>query len=71
MFSERFLQLRRERDLTQKQLAKELHFSENSIQNYERKRRRPTSDALIRIADFFNVSTDYLLGRTDNPNVYR
>ena len=67
MFSERFLKLRKERDLTQKQLASELHFSENAIQNYERKRSNPTYDALIHIADFFNVSLDYLVGRTDNP----
>jgi transcriptional regulator with XRE-family HTH domain len=71
MFSERFLQLRKERDLTQKQLANELHFSENAIQNYERKRRSPTYDALIHIADFFNVSIDYLVGRTDNPSISR
>ena len=70
MFAERFLQLRRDKDLTQKQLADGLHFSENAIQNYERNRRSPTFEALIKIADFFNVSLDYLVGRSDNPQRY-
>lgn len=71
MFAERFLQLRKDKDLTQRQLADELHFSENAVQNYERNRRSPTFDALIQIADYFNVSMDYLAGRTDNPAVLR
>lgn len=71
VFAERFLQLRKEKALTQKQLADELHFSENAVQNYERNRRNPTFDALIQIADFFNVSLDYLVGRTDNPAINR
>ncbi|MBR1807569.1 MAG: helix-turn-helix transcriptional regulator, partial [Selenomonadaceae bacterium] len=38
---------------------------------YESARRKPNFDAIIALADFFNVSTDYLLGRTDNPQVMR
>ena len=38
---------------------------------YEKGDRQPTADKIIALADFFNVSTDYLLGRTDNPNVLR
>lgn len=67
--ADRIAELRDSRSLTQKQLAANTGLSEIGIQSYERRRRKPAHDAIIALADFFNVSTDYLLGRTDNPSV--
>jgi transcriptional regulator with XRE-family HTH domain len=57
--------LRQERYLTQLALSKMLQISASAIGMYEQGRREPDHDTLAKIADFFNVSTDYLLGRTD------
>ena len=66
-FSERLLQLRKEKNITQKQLASALNLSAVGIQNYEGGRRKPAYDILIALADYFNVSLDYLVGRSDVP----
>lgn len=66
-FSERLVQLRKEKNITQKQLANELNLSEVGIQNYEGERRKPAYDVLIALADYFDVSLDYLVGRSDEP----
>lgn len=66
-FSERLVLLRKERNLTQKQLAAEIELSELAIQHYESQRRKPAFDALISLADYFDVSLDYLVGRSDDP----
>ena len=70
-FADRIVDLRKSDGLTQKQLAVETGLSEIGIQSYERRIRKPAHDAIISLAEFFNVSTDYLLGRTDNPTVNR
>ncbi len=70
-FADRILNLRKSRGLTQKQLAADAGLSEIGIKSYEGRRRKPAHDAIMSLADFFNVSTDYLLGRTDNPNVMK
>ena len=64
-FSARLLFLRKSRGLTQKQLADALALSEIAIQNYEARRRRPAFDVLLALADYFDVSLDYLVGRSD------
>lgn len=69
-FSERLVQLRKEKNITQKQLANELNLSEVGIQNYEGERRKPAYDVLIALADYFDVSLDYLVGRSDEPKRY-
>ena len=66
-FSERLVLLRKSRALTQKQLAFNLHLSELAIQHYESQRRKPAFDVLIALADYFDVSLDYLVGRSDDP----
>lgn len=66
-FAKRLVELRKERGLTQKQLADDMSLSEVGIQNYEGRRRRPAYNILIAFADFFNVSLDYLVGRSNNP----
>lgn len=67
LFSERLVLLRKSRSLTQKQLASEMQLSELAIQHYEAQRRKPAFDVLIALADFFDVSLDYLVGRSDDP----
>ena len=67
-YADRIVSLRRERGLTQKQLASAVNLSEIGIQSYERRVRKPAYDALISLANLFNVSLDYLVGRSDNPN---
>ncbi len=66
-FSERLVQLRKEKNITQRQLASALNLSEVGIQNYEGGRRKPAYDILLALADYFNVSLDYLCGRSDVP----
>lgn len=61
--------LRLAQNVTQKQLAQLIGASERGIQHYELNERKPTYDMLISLADYFNVSIDYLVGRTDNPEV--
>lgn len=65
--AERLVYLRKSNNLTQKQLSIELGLSEVAIQNYESNRRRPAYDVLIALADYFNVSLDYLCARSDDP----
>lgn len=55
--------LREANHLTQSELAKSFKISPSTIAMYERGERKPDPDMLLKIADFFNVSTDYLLGR--------
>lgn len=53
--------------MTQQRLAIELNMTQNSISRYENEVREADYQTLIKFADFFNVSIDYLLERTDNP----
>ena len=61
----RLVQIRNERHLTQKQVADGVGLSTIAIQNYESGRRKPAYDVLISLADYFDVSLDYLVGRSD------
>ncbi|MFX3930990.1 helix-turn-helix domain-containing protein [Streptococcus suis] len=69
MFStfERIKELAKSRGVTLGGLEERLGLSRNSI--YTMKNKKPSAERLQLIADYFNVSTDYLLGRTDNPRV--
>lgn len=64
---ERLVELRKARRLTQKQVAEGTHITEVAVQNYESGRRKPSYDILIALADYFDVSLDYLVGRSDVP----
>lgn len=66
-FSDRLKSLRRENNILQKDLAMLLKVTPRAIRNYENGSHEPCYDSLIKLADYFNVSLDYLLGRTDNP----
>lgn len=63
----RIYELRKIHNLTQKQLASETSLSVRGIQNYELEVRIPTLEIAIALADYFNVSLDYLCGRSDVP----
>lgn len=65
--SERLKEMREHKGLTQRGLAKELNVSPSAIALYETNRRHPDNDMLKKIADHFNTSVDYLLGRTNDP----
>ncbi len=67
----RLKKLRKERHISQVKLAMELNMSQNTISRYETEEREADYKTLIAIADYFNVSIDYLLGRTENPELYR
>ena len=65
IFSKRLKVLRSEKGLTQENLGTILHKNRNSIAGYESRNQEPDFEFLCLIADFFDVSIDYLLGRTD------
>ena len=64
MFSNVLQQLRKEARLTQDQLSDALGIPKRTYGSWERNERQPDFDMLCKIADYFNVTTDYLLGRT-------
>ncbi|MBQ3592896.1 MAG: helix-turn-helix transcriptional regulator [Clostridia bacterium] len=65
ILSKRLKQCRIEKGLTQNQVAIYCDITEKTYQNYELMTREPKIEILIKIADVFNVSLDYLVGRTD------
>lgn len=67
MIGERLLELRKDADLTQADLAMILNINKHSISSYERDKSEPPDAIKIAIAKYFNVSVDYLLGLTDIP----
>lgn len=66
----RLKELRKQRHLSQVRLAIDLNMTQNSISRYETGAREANYETLIQFADYFGVSTDYLLGRTNNPSPY-
>lgn len=69
LLNERLKQLRIEKGLSQKELAQKIVISDRNYQRYEYGEREPIASILIKLADIYNVSLDYLVGRTDNPNI--
>ena len=66
-FNERLRAIRKENKLTQKQTAEAIASSEQNYQRYERGSQQPTLPTLIALADLFDCSIDYLVGRSDEP----
>lgn len=67
MLGKRLAELRNKMGLSQYELADRLGFSRGKLANYEQGTRQPDYDTLKQLADFFNVNSDYLIGRTENP----
>lgn len=63
----RLKQLRKQKGVSQLKLAMDLSMNQNTISRYETGEREADYKTLIKIADYFDVSIDYLLERTDNP----
>lgn len=70
MFQTRLKQLRESKNLTQKNLAEILNLTQSTIAYYETGQKLPTIDNLLAIANFFSVSTDYLLGINEYTDKY-
>lgn len=68
MFAERLKKLRSEKNMVQKDIAKVLNITTSAYGFYEQGKRTPDQETLIKLADFFDVSIDYLLGKTDIRN---
>ena len=61
--------LRKKKGISQLRLATDLNTTQNTISRYETGEREPGIAELIKIADYFNVSVDYLIERTENPKM--
>ncbi len=64
----RLKELRKKRKISQLKLALDLNMNQNTISRYENHEREADYEALIRFADYFGVTLDYLLGRSEKPN---
>ena len=71
VLAERLKQCRKAKGLTQKEVAIHCDITEKAYQNYERMTREPKLEILLKIADMFDVSLDYLVGRTDMKRVLK
>lgn len=67
----RIRELREDHDLTQKKLGEAINLPQRTYAYYESGQRMVPPEVLCALADFYDVSVDYLLGRTDNPKPYR
>ena len=67
----RLKELRKSKNMTQQRLAIELNMNQNTLSRYETGERQADYQTLILIADYFNVSIDYLLERTDDPTFFK
>ena len=65
---ERIKELAKKRGVNLQKVSEDLGFSTNYLYSLKNKK-TPSAEHLAKIAEYFNVSTDYILGRTDNPNV--
>lgn len=70
MFGERLKFLRKKASMTQSELAKLLNVVPSTIGMYESGKSDPDSSTIVSLADFFNVTTDYLLGVSPKPNFF-
>lgn len=62
--------IREDRDITQKTLSEFLNIKQNTYSQYENGQRQLPIDTLIKLAEYFDTSTDYILGLTDTPKKY-
>ena len=65
----RLIELRKEKKLTQEQVAQYLNMTQSTYQHYENGRAEPSIDTILKLADFYQVSVDYLLEREYNNEI--
>ena len=65
ILGERLMMLRKEKNLSQEDVAKAIEIGFNTYRRYEHGSREPGASTILALADFYGVSADYLLGRTD------
>lgn len=72
-FKDRLIKLRKELNLTQEELAQKIGYTRTAISAWEIGRNEPSNADTIKLADYFGVSTDYLLGKSDirNPEEFK
>lgn len=70
-FPVRLKRLRERNRLKQYKLSELCGLSSDMVRRYESGKSKPSTDALIAISDYFEVSTDYMLGRTDYPGILK
>ena len=68
-YYERIKELREDNDLSQGQLSKMLNIGQQTLSQYESNKRKLPIDLLERYSERFNVSIDYIMGKTDNPEI--
>lgn len=66
-FPERIIAIKREKNLLQKDIATSIGITVRNYQRYEKGEQQPTLPVLVALADYFDVSLDYLVGRSDDP----
>lgn len=71
MYYPRLRDLREDRDLVQKEVAALLNIDQRVYSNYEIGKREIPTRFVVRLADFYHTSTDYILGRTNDPTPYK
>ena len=71
MTKNRLQLLRKQRKLTQLKVSMDLNLNQNSLSRYENGTREAGYEMLIKLADYYNVSIDYILYRTDNPEIIK
>lgn len=62
-------EIRKDKKISQKQLSEAIGYSQSVICDWENGKSEPTATPLIKLADYFDVTIDYLLGREDEPNI--
>lgn len=70
-FPDRLRNLRQKKNIMSKTMAELLNITPRNYQRYETGEVDPPTSKLIKLADYFDVSTDYLLGRTNNPDSHK
>ena len=69
IFSQRLISLRKANNLSTRALATEIGISQQAISQFEKEATYPHCNTLTALADYFDVSLDYLVGRSDNPKI--
>ena len=68
ILAERLRELRSEKNMTRKEVTEKLNIVERTYQRYENAEREPNASVLVQLADFYGVTIDYLVGRSDQRN---